>query len=168
MLRKEEIMLFNKGDKIVYPMYGAGVIEDMEEKTIDGCKNLYYVLQIPVGNLKIMISASKADALGLRKVSSSSEVLDIIRGVTPISMPDNWNVRYKENMERIKSGELKKVVEVFKTLIFRERQKSLSSAEKKMLGTTKQIILSEIIISQGIDKARAEQILEETTSAIPA
>ena len=128
-------MLFNKGDKVVYPMYGAGIIEDIEEKTIDGSKNLYYVLKIPVGNLKIMISASKADALGLREVSPSSEVLSIINNASPISMPDNWNVRYKENMERIKSGELKQVVQVFKTLIFRERKKSLSSAEKKMLGT---------------------------------
>lgn len=160
--------MFNKGDKIVYPMYGAGVIEDLEEKVIDGCKKLYYVLQIPVGNLKIMVSASKADDLGLRKVSSSDEVLDIINEVTPIPMPDNWNIRYKENMERIKSGDLKKVVEVFKTLIFRERQKSLSSAEKKMLGTTKQIILSEIIISQNIDKANAERLLEATTAVMTA
>lgn len=160
--------MFNKGDKIVYPMYGAGVIEDMEEKIIDGSKNLYYVLQIPVGNLRIMVSASKADKLGLRKVYPSTEVINTLQSVTPISMPENWNVRYKENMERIKSGELKQVVEVFKTLIFRERQKSLSSAEKKMLGTTKQIILSEIIISQDVDKASAEQLLEESTAIMPA
>lgn len=160
--------MFNKGDKIVYPMYGAGIIEDLEEKVIDNITNLYYVLKIPVGNLRIMVSASKADLLGLREVSPSSEVLDIIKDVTPISMPDNWNVRYKENLVKIKSGELKQVVEVFKTLIFRERQKSLSSAEKKMLGTTKQIILSEIIISQDIEREQAERILDETTSVMPA
>lgn len=157
--------MFDIGDKVVYPMYGAGVIENLEEKNIDGNIILYYVLKIPVGNLKIMISANKAETLGIRKVSESGKVLDIIKDVSPIVMPDNWNQRYKENLERIKTGELKKVVEVFKTLIFRERIKSLSSAEKKMLGTAKQIILSELILSQDIKKEKAEEILEESLVA---
>lgn len=152
--------MFSIGDKIVYPMYGAGVIENLEEKNIDGESILYYVVQIPVGNLKIMISTNKAEKLGIREVSASEEVMSIIENVTPISMPDNWNQRYKENLERIKTGELKKVVEVFKTLIYREREKSLSSAEKKLLGTSKQIILSELILSQNIAKEEAEAILE--------
>ncbi len=154
--------MFNVGDKIVYPMYGAGVIEEMEEKIIDGENKMYYVLRIPVGNLKITISAKKADSLGLREISTSSEVLGIINDVKPIEMSENWNQRYKDNMERIKTGSLEKVVQVFKTLIFRERKKSLSSVEKKLLGTAKQIILSEIILSQNIEREQAEAILEQT------
>ncbi len=153
--------MFNVGDKIVYPMYGAGVIEAMEEKFIDGENKQYYILRIPVGNLKITISVKKADALGLREVSDSNEVLGIIQHVEPIEMAENWNQRYKDNIERIKTGSLEKVVQVFKTLIFRERKKSLSSAEKKLLGTAKQIILSEIILSQDIEKEQAEAILEQ-------
>ena len=152
--------MFNVGDKIVYPMYGAGVIEEMEEKIIDGENKMYYVLRIPVGN--ITISAKKADSLGLREISTSSEVLGIINDVKPIEMSENWNQRYKDNMERIKTGSLEKVVQVFKTLIFRERKKSLSSVEKKLLGTAKQIILSEIILSQNIEREQAEAILEQT------
>ena len=147
--------MFNVGDKIVYPMYGAGIIEGMEEKIIDGENKLYYILRIPVGNLKITISVKKADTLGLREISSSSEVLGIINEVEPIEMSDNWN-----NVERIKTGSLEKVVQVFKTLIFRERKKSLSSVEKKLLGTAKQIILSEIILSNDVEREQAEAILE--------
>ena len=75
-------------------------------------------------------------------------------------MSDNWNQRYKDNVERIKTGSLEKVVQVFKTLIFRERKKSLSSVEKKLLGTAKQIILSEIILSNDVEREQAEAILE--------
>ena len=66
--------MFNVGDKIVYPMYGAGIIEGMEEKIIDGENKLYYILRIPVGNLKITISVKKADTLGLREISSDRNV----------------------------------------------------------------------------------------------
>ncbi|MCC8097297.1 MAG: CarD family transcriptional regulator [Eubacterium sp.] len=155
--------MFNVGDKIVYPMYGAGVIEEIEEKEIDGKSCLYYAMLMPIGNLKITISVLKAESLGVRRISSSEEVLNTIRTVGPIEMSSNWNERYKDNSARIKTGELKKVVEVFKTLILRERQRSLSSVEKKMLSNTKQIIVSEMILSQGIEKAEAEKLLYDTT-----
>ncbi len=155
--------MFNVGDKIVYPMYGAGVIEEIEEKEIDGKSCLYYAMLMPVGNLKITISALKAESMGVRYIASSDEVLNTIRNVGPIEMSANWNERYKDNSARIKTGELKKVVEVFKTLILRERQRSLSSVEKKMLNNTKQIIVSEIILSQGIEKSEAEKLLYDTT-----
>lgn len=155
------IEVFRKGDKIVYPMYGAGVIEDLEQKEIDGTNQLYYVLRIPVGNLKIMISARKAEGLGIREIYGKDEILSIIKGVTaiPIEMSENWNQRYKENMEKIKSGKLNEVALVFRNLLLRERARGLSSAEKKMLTTAKQIILSELILSQNIEKGRAEEIL---------
>jgi len=155
--------MFNKGDKIVYPLYGAGVIEDLEEKEVDGVIQFYYVLRIPVGDLKIMISASKAEGLGIREVYNK----DVIRGVigkasdVSVDMPENWNQRYKENMERIKSGRLEEVALVFRNLRDRERERGLSTAEKKMMTTAKQIILSELILSHDVDKAEAEDILIE-------
>jgi CarD family transcriptional regulator len=156
--------MFHKGDKIVYPLYGAGVIEDLEEKEIDGDTQVYYVLRIPVGNLKIMISAGKAESLGIREIYTKDEMLKVMDGVTrePIEMPENWNQRYKENMERIKSGRLNEVALVFRNLLFRERERGLSTAEKKMMTTAKQIILSELILSQDVEKTRAEEILTET------
>jgi len=156
--------MFNKGDKIVYPLYGAGVIEDLEEKEVDGDNHMYYVLRIPVGNLKIMISAGKAESLGIREIYSGDKIEGIIGSVRdiPIEMPENWNQRYKENMEKIKSGRLEEVALVFRNLHDRERVRGLSTAEKKMMTTAKQIILSELILSQNVDKDMAEEILTKT------
>jgi CarD family transcriptional regulator len=155
--------MFRKGDKIVYPLYGAGVIEDLEEKEIDGDCQTYYVLHIPVGNLKIMISASKAENLGIREIYAKDVILQVLASVTeePAEMPENWNQRYKENMERIKSGRLSEVALVFRNLMHRERERGLSTAEKKMMTTAKQIILSELILSQEVERPRAEEILAE-------
>jgi len=153
--------MFSKGDKIVYPLYGAGIIEDLEEKEIDGNQQLYYVLRIPVGNLKIMINSGKAESLGIREIYNKDTILEVIGSVAdlPIDMPENWNQRYKENMERIKSGKLEEVALVFRNLRDRERERGLSTAEKKMMTTAKQIILSELILSQDVDKPTAEDIL---------
>jgi len=153
--------VFSKGDKVVYPLYGAGVIEDLEEKDIDGRSQMYYVMTIPVGDLRIMVSAGKAEGMGIRKVYGKDEVMKIISGIenVPIEMAENWNQRYKDNMDKIKTGKLIEVVEVFRNLLMREKDRGLSSAEKKMLTTTKQIILSEIILSQNIDKVQAEEML---------
>lgn len=151
--------MFNVGDRVVYPMYGAGVIEGLEDREIDGRNVSYYVLRIPVGNLKIMVSVEKAEKSGIRNIASAEEVRAIVNEAKPISMSDNWSIRYKENMAKLKTGDLFTIMEVFKTLILRERRKSLSSIEKKLLVTAKQIILSEIILSQGVDKIDAEELL---------
>ena len=159
--------MFNKGDKIVYPLYGAGVIEDLEEKEIDGNNQWYYVLRIPVGNLKIMISAGKAESLGIREIYAKDEIMGVISSVVdlPINMPENWNQRYKENMEKIKSGKLEEVALVFRNLHQRERERGLSTAEKKMMTTAKQIILSELILSQELEKELAEDMLTKMFGA---
>jgi CarD family transcriptional regulator len=155
--------MFSKGDKIVYPSYGAGIIEDLEKKEIDGAEQLYYVLRIPVGNLKIMVSTRMAESLGVREIYSENEILGIIENANtmPNTMSENWNQRYKDNMEKIKSGKLDEVALVYRNLLLRERERGLSSAEKKMLTSAKQIILSELILSKDIDKVDAEKILKD-------
>lgn len=154
--------MFSKGDMVVYPMYGAGVIEGLEEKVIDGQDNTYYVLRIPIGNLKIMVSVANAESIGIRKIMKSDELVEVIGSVKirPIKMHDNWNQRYKENMEKIRTGSLCETAEVFRNLRQREKERGLSSAEKKMLTNVKQIILSEIILSHSIERSEAEDILD--------
>ena len=156
--------MYNKGDRIVYPLYGAGTIEDLEHKDIDGEMQLYYALNIPVGNLTIKVSSEKAKNLSVRPVLCKSKILGELSGVVGVhvDMPDNWNVRYKENMERIKTGELSQVAIVFRSLLFRERERGLSTAEKKMMTNAKQIILSELILSLDIERHEAEEILNKT------
>jgi CarD family transcriptional regulator len=154
--------VFCVGDKVVYPMYGAGTIIDLEEKVIDGAPHSYYVLSIPVGNLKILVSVKNAESAGIRSIIDSNRLISIIDEVKniPVSMHENWNQRYKENMEKIKTGNIGLVAEVFRNLRVREREKGLSSAEKKVLSTAKQIILSEIILSHEVERPQAEDILD--------
>ena len=155
--------MYTIGEKIVHPLYGAGVIESLDEKDVDGVLQTHYVLQIPVGNLKIMISAAKAQAQGIRGVHGADKIEGIIKSILedPIDMPDNWNQRYKENMERIKSGSLAEVSLVYRNLLLRERERGLSTAEKKLMTTSKQIILSELILAKDIERVDAETLLEE-------
>lgn len=155
--------MFSKGDMVVYPMYGAGIIEGLEKKVIDGKDNTYYVLRIPIGDLKIMVSVTSAENIGIRKIMPSNELVEVIGSVKirPIKTHENWNQRYKENMEKIKTGSLCETAEVFRNLRQRERERGLSSAEKKMLTNVKQIILSEIILSHNIERIEAEEILEK-------
>ena len=156
--------MYKKGDRIVYPLYGAGIIDELEDKDIDGEILTYYNLTIPVGNLTIKISAAKAESLGVRSILPKNSVLDELSSVLDfdVDMPDNWNLRYKENMDRIKTGALSQVAIVFRSLLIRERERGLSTAEKKMMTTTKQIILSELILSLDVERTQAEDILAET------
>lgn len=151
--------MYSVGDKVVYPMYGAGIIENIEDRDIDGKIITYYVLKIPVNNLKIMVSVEKAEKCGLRSIVSPGDVMHIVEDADIIEMSDNWNQRYQDNMAKLKTGDLLNVMQVFKTLFVRERRKSLSNIEKKLMGTARQIILSEIILSRDIDKRGAEELL---------
>jgi len=154
--------MFVKGDKVVYPMYGAGIIVDLEDKMVDGQTNTYYVLNIPINNLKIMVSVNNVENAGIRPILPSCELSEIIETAKEGACFDNsnWNQRYRENLLKIKSGCLSETAGVFKALRRREKAKGLSSAEKKMLTTAKQIILSEIILSFNVEKEDAENILE--------
>ncbi|MCL2373404.1 MAG: CarD family transcriptional regulator [Defluviitaleaceae bacterium] len=155
--------MYKKGDKIVYPMYGAGIIEDVEEKEVDGELQSYYVLNIPVGNLKIMISTAKAEQHSVRPVLPWEEIKLAMNTISDkVDMQENWNQRYKENMKRIKSGDLAQVSTVFRSLLEKERGKGLSTAEKKLMTTARQIILSEVVLSLDISKDDGEEILESS------
>lgn len=153
--------MFSIGDTVVYPIYGAGIIVDIETVNIDGKDAVYYVIDLPNGNLKIRISVKKADELGLRSIYEKEHLKSAIYSVSdvPIEYYDNWNQRYKDNLEKIKTGQLEKVTEVYRNLFLREREKGLSGAEKKMLNNTRQIIISEIVLSSGMDKEKAEEFL---------
>ncbi len=153
--------MFQVGDKIVYPMYGAGIVEELEEKEKDGIYEKYYVINISNGNLKIKLSAKRAPNMGLREVAKKSEVIEAIKMAAEkeIEMPDNWNQRYKDNLERIRTGQILQVAQVVKTLNTREKRRGLSGVEKKMLNNARQIIVSEIVLSHDIVKEKAEELL---------
>lgn len=151
------------GDKIVYPMHGAGIIERIEEKEILGELRKYYVLNVPCGDIKLMIPVDTSDAIGVRTIIDAQEIQTIIKVLHAASseMPGNWNRRYRQNMEKLKTGDILKVAEVVRNLIRTERTKKLSAGEKKMLTNARQILLSEIVLAGNMDTASADTLIDE-------
>jgi len=155
--------LFKIGDKVVYPMHGAGVIEAIEEKEILGERQQYYVLRLPIGNMKVMVPTASGENIGLRQVISHDEVQKVIRILKGVStqMPGNWNRRYRANLEKIKSGNIYEVAEVVRNLARREREKGLSSGEKRMLESARQILISELVLATEVEEDETRSMLEE-------
>jgi len=155
--------MFNVGDKIVYPMHGAGVIEAIEEKEILGSKQRYYVLKMPLNGMRVLIPTCNVEGIGIREVIPKNEVAKVIQLLSAYC-PDvklNWNKRYRENMQKIKSGSVYEVAKVVKELMAREKQKGLSTGEKKMLNSARQILISELILSMECDENTIQAAIEE-------
>jgi CarD family transcriptional regulator len=155
--------MFLVGDKVVHPLHGAGVIENIVTQKVDGKSRDYYVLKIPVGGMLVMIPVHASDDIGVRAVVGSERADEIMCALPDmeIDMTQNWNLRYRENMLRIKSGDLLEVCKVVKGLIFRERERGLSSGERKMLHCAKQILISEIVLAQSASYEDVEQRINE-------
>lgn len=155
--------LFKIGDKIVYPLHGAGVIESIEEKEILGQTQKYYVMKMPMGDMKVMIPMDNVKGIGIREVISETEVdkvINVLHNDTTL-MSTNWNKRYRENMDKIRSGNIFEVADVVRNLIVREKAKGLSTGEKRMLNSAKQILMSEIVLAKGIKQDDMEKILSD-------
>ena len=161
---RQEAEMYKIGDKVVYPMHGAGTIEEIEEKKILGELREYYVLNIPSVDMKIMIPVDKCDKIGVRDVISKAEVETVmgVLGGETTPMESNWNRRYRENMEKLKTGDILQVAEVVRNLMRSDRRKRLSTGEKKMLTNARQILISEIILASDMDAESAEGLIEET------
>ena len=153
--------MYSVGDCIAHPMHGAGVIDRIESKKISGTIREYYVMKIPVGGMLVMIPTETSDSIGVRPIIEPEEAENIIVSIKEleVTMTQNWNRRYRENMLRIKSGDLMEVAAVIKGLVSRETNKGLSTGERKMLHSAKQILISEIVLSQQSSYEEVEQRL---------
>lgn len=142
--------MFQEGDKISYPMHGAGIIESIEEKSFLDEKRRYYVLRFSDGDIQVNVPVESAEKSGLRKIISCDEynrVIESFRDADDVDESSNWNRRNRENLEKMKSGDVFEIASVIKSLLRREIKKSLSSSEKKMLGTSMQILVSELALA---------------------
>lgn len=149
--------MFSIGDKIVYPMYGAGKIIDIEEKDILGETKEYFILVMPVGDMKISIPVNKINTIGIRSIISRDmveEIYDILRSNTG-EMSSNWNQRNKDNLEKLRTGDILQVAEVYRDLYTLDHEKGLSMVEKKVLNTSKKMLLSELSI---VEEKEVEEI----------
>ena len=141
--------MFQIGDKVVHPMHGAGIIDSIVDERINGKTQAYYVFRMPVNGLVLKIPTANSNAVGLRAVVDADyadQVIDALSGLQ-IDVTSNWNRRYRENLERLKSGDLYEVGRVIKCLTLREVKRGLSTGERKMLHSARQIFLSEMVLA---------------------
>ena len=159
--------MFNVGDKIVYPMHGAGTIDSIEEKDILGEKQSYYILKMP-SNVKVMIPTAKAEEVGVRNIidKQSAEKVFKVLSEDETEMEKNWNKRYRDNMDKMKSGDIYEVADVVRNLSFKQKEKGLSTGEKKMLNNAKQILVSELVLAEHANQEEVEEQIENKIETI--
>lgn len=161
--KKGDLPMFQIGDRIVYPMHGAGIIRAVEEKAILGEKQSCYILKIAYSNMDVMIPVSSAEKVGMREIGKPEDVEQLFSYIKDYTYntTDSWNKRYRENLDKIRSGDMKQIAEVLKYLMYREEKKPLSSGEKKMLQQAKQILYSEIVLIKDITQEETEAMFKE-------
>ena len=155
--------MFSTGDKIVYPMHGAGIICGIEERKILGEKKEYYIFKLPCSEINVMIPVDSEAAVGIRPVADKAAVSDAINLLKAESteMDRNWNRRYRDNIGKLKSGDIMQVAEVVRNLMRMENKKSLSSGEKKLLDSGKQILISEMMLAADMTFDQAEDTIKK-------
>ena len=155
--------MYQIGDRILYPMHGAGIIREIEKREILGSVKEYYILHVPCGDMKVMIPVDNCDAIGVRPIVSEEEIrtaMDILKQDST-QMIGNWNKRYRENMEKIKTGDITLVAEIVRNLTRIDRENRLSAGEKKMLTNVRKILQSEIMLVRNIDEQEARRIIDD-------
>ena len=154
--------MFNIGDHIVYPMYGAGIITEIVEKDFLGEMRMYYNVSLPYCRMEASVPVDNCEKLGVRPVIDKSRIDEVIVALKSPSeaMNPNWNKRYRENTERMQTGDILEVAAVVRNLVRTDRQKPLSTGEKKLLSTAKQILESELIYAGGYTMEEADEMVE--------
>ena len=158
--------MFQIGDKVVHPMHGAGVIDSIVQRKVAGHVQEYYQLRLSVGNMVVMVPTDNTGEIGMRPVLSgqrAEELMSAMEGIE-VDMTQNWNRRYRENLVRLKSGDLLEVARVVKGLRRRESQRGLSNGERKMLHTARQILISELVLAQSLPYETVETSIDRVLS----
>ena len=155
-------MSYSIGDKIVYPMHGAGIIVDKVNKQIMDEIRCYFIVKSPISEMVAMLPVENMDSIGIRDVMTNSEadnLLDKIRTMNTVEIT-NWNKRYRENMEKLKDGTIYEIAQIAKSLMTRD--KSLSTGERKLMINAKNAVLSEIMLAKNLTLNQAETALKES------
>jgi CarD family transcriptional regulator len=157
--------MFRVGDMVAHPLHGAGVIDSIEEKNINGVTREYYIFKMPSSGMVVMIPIENSEEIGVRPIIKPAEADMLMKALSDIEidMTNNWNRRYRENMLRLKSGDLMEVARVVKGLMARDSDKGLSTGERKMLRSAKQILISEIVLSTS---SKYEEVEEKINKAL--
>lgn len=160
--------MFSIGDQVVHPLHGAGVIEEITQERLAGKLEQYYVFRMPTGGLTLKIPTENSGAVGLREPMSDEKMEELLHKIPALDaeMTNNWNRRYRENMEKLKSGDIVEVARVIKGLVLRDVKQGLSTGERKMLHNAKQILLSELAFVKTVTYEVADQLLQKVIMEI--
>lgn len=156
--------MFQIGEKVVYPTHGVGLIEAIEEKEVSGSRQAFYILRILGNGMTVMVPTVNAKRVGLREVIRRTEVpkvMEVLRR-RDLEICPNWNRRFKDNLERIKTGSLYEVALVLRKLVVLQKERNLSFGEKKMLENVRQLLVSEISHAAGMDEGDARSMVDRT------
>lgn len=156
--------MFKIGDLAVYPAHGVGKIESIETKNIGGKKQDFYIMRILDNDMKIMIPINNALAVGLRQLIGSEDipkVYDILRTREVSVNGGTWNRRYREYMEKIKTGSIYELAEVLRDLTVLKGDKELSFGERKMLDTARGLLLKELSIVKATSEEEIDQEIRD-------
>jgi CarD family transcriptional regulator len=152
---------FSVGDKAVYPVHGVAEVMALEQRDIGGNKTNVYILKILDTGMKIMVPTTNAGTVGLRDLISSKQVKEVLSILKSRDIPrdtQTWNRRYREYMEKIKTGSVFEIAEVLHDLCVLRRSKELSFGERKMLETARGLLIKELAIAKNVgeDKIASE------------
>ncbi len=156
--------MFVKGDMAVYPAHGVGIIKDIETKQVAGADHDFYVLEILDNEMRIMIPVASSDTVGLRGLANKDEVDDVFAILSEKDVDlgtQTWNRRYREYMEKIKTGSVHEVAVVLRDLILLSVDKELSYGERKMMDTARGLLVKEISLSQNRAEEEVSKSIEE-------
>lgn len=154
--------MFQVGDKIAYPMYGAGTITAIVEEEVLGEVHQYYKVNFPHNKMTVQVSVKSVDRVGVRSIITKDDLEAVYAtlGAEADKMPANWNRRYRENMDRLKTGDIHDVASVVRNLVRSNRKKKLSTGEKQLLSTAKQILESELMAVGDYTEEEADALVE--------
>lgn len=154
--------MFSVGDHIVYPMQGAGKIVRIEKKEILGEMRSYYHVSLPYSKMQVMVPVENSEKIGVRGIIDSDEVPKVLAVLEEPTdkMSNNWNRRYRENTEKLKTGDVYAVASVVRNLVRNDREKGLSTGEKKLLSNAKQILESELVLAADMSLDEADELVE--------
>ena len=159
--------MFDVGDLAVYPAHGVGVIEKIESQEISGCRQEFYVMRILENDMIIMIPKNNVNNVGLREIIGEGEVrklYTILKKKDVVIDNQTWNRRYREYMDKIKTGSVFEVAEVYRDLLMLKVEKDLSFGERKMLDTARSLLVKEISLAKNVKEEQVEKDLERIFS----
>ena len=146
----------------MYPAQGVGIIEAIENREYMGSKQKFYVMKIMSNGMKIMIPTNSAASVGLREVIAEEEipkVYEILRNKEVTIDKQTWNKRYKEYLDKIKTGSVFEIARVLRDLCILKSDKNLSFGERKMMDTAKSLLVKEISVASNLEETKVEQNL---------